>query len=461
MKKLFTSLFILLNLFCFGQEENIIWNYHTPNPSTDVVAVKIPIDKKLLLTVTDLASVAEFNDFVQNSTIGINGTTTKLETLLQTNYAANYTALQTNFTITDIDLRKLLPQLNVGDKLQFVLKEKATTKTYDSKIDAQVETSNDNSQDSFEQWIDSQSVRIGGNDISLSQIYNNQNRYDVNENRVYLLVDEGGNLIGNNPVNIDQDDIIYVIMIVDKAALETCNVDFIGTYGPVDLQMRSFEALGPKFTANSGSSVKNLRLKVFQRGPFTSENVVVKIKKSGNLVGTYTLKVNKLFHLGFGVGVNISDLTDPDYEISALNGTSNTITKINDSKRTMISFNVVWYWSSTIKYLQRGSSITRGRDILKEPTFIERINPTFGISFDGKLRDNAFAGLNFEFARGGSVNLGYHWGKVTRLNLENFELGVTEFSGTAVPTTEVWDGRFFIGIMLDTRIINTLFNVRP
>ena len=126
----------------------------------------------------------------------------------------------------------------------------------------------------------------------------------------------------------------------------------------------------------------------------------------------------------------------------------------------MVTFNVIWYWKNTFKYIRTGSDLTRGRDIMKEPDFLTRINPTFGVSLDGKLTENFFIGGTFEFARGGSIIAGWHYGKVRQMADSDFVLGEDLFTGTEdeIRLTDKWKWGYFFGITLDTRIFNKVFS---
>jgi hypothetical protein len=311
----------------------------------------------------------------------------------------------------------------------------------------------------------SKEIKLGKSTTTLGDILDNDSRYDKEGNRAYIVVDQNGELIDNYPVNIDQDDIIYVIIVGKKDKIQAYSADFVGTYNPVDLQMRSFVPLDSSINKSNTLTKFNpddYDVVVKYRGPFTSANVIVKVKNNvgtGNVLATYTLNVNTLFHLGFGVAFNRTSLENPNYVLSPLSSSANTISKENGGQRNLLSVNVIWYWSSTVKYLLRGSNITRGRDVLKEANFIERINPTVGFALTGSVTDNVFAGVTFEFARGGSLVGGYHFGKVKRLLDPNFKPGETTFSGAAgdIQTTMVSKRDVFFGIILDTRILNAIF----
>lgn len=423
--------------------------------------------ESVTLTITNLSEVKEFDDFVQNTKIQSADTSEQtLESALKKHFGDDYEAVRDKLTITDFPIDDIIDSpLKPGQKLLMSLKRKSggneglNIKVVEKEVEILV--SSGDLPEEMVQWLDNAKINLGKEgDKPLSNFYNMENRYDSENDRAFVFVDPSGNLIGNMPVNIDQDDFIYIIIYGLKEDVENCTVDFIGTYAPNDLQWKTFDAINVQFDANALFKADKYMAKVFMRGPFTSQTVTVKIKNGKKVLASYGLRVNKLFHLAFGVGVNITNLEDPEYELQAINTTTNTIMEKNAGKRTIFSINTIWFWRSTYRYLIKGSNITRGRDVLKEPSFWERINPSFGFSLDSDFAENLFFAANFEFARGGTINIGYHWGKVNRLNIEDFKIGETVFTGTAIPQTQVWDGAFFIGIMLDTRIFNQLFAAR-
>lgn len=471
MKKfllLLLNVFLLFPSFLMSQAIPITWKYQGGN-TAEAVPDTISNTSTLSLSVGDLKDNAGFDDFVKNSTIGKKGgSANSIENFLKSNSAtlANFRSTHT------IDIRTLntaiIDNLQDGDVIELILKEKSEKNSFDIHMaipQPPDETiTSEAIDDELANWIDTsgKTVKLGEDEIDLSSIYNNEERYDKEANRAYLIVDENGNLYGNNPVNIDADDKIYVIMIGKFGEISKRKVDFIGSYAPVELQIRSF-APPTLVTANAFKIKGNeeIDVKVFSSSPFTSQNVTIKIKnKNGtSVLSTYSLRVNKLFHLGFGVSFNRTALADPNFVTSPLSGTTNTIVKTNDGYRNLISFNAIWYWSSTIRYLIEGSNITRGRDVLKEPNFLERINPTFGVSLNGTIADNMFAGFTFEFARGGSLVGGYHFGKVKELAIPNFKLNETVYTGSneEIPTSSVSKQKLFFGLIIDTRIFNALF----
>ncbi|WP_034242418.1 hypothetical protein [Aquimarina atlantica] len=299
-------------------------------------------------------------------------------------------------------------------------------------------------------------------------------RYFRDQDRAYVVVDDKGKLIGNVPVNLDQDDVVYIYAIVDRNFVESYDIEVIGAqYAPLDLQIRSYESPAQIGVANAqGLSMADWTIIRFERGPYTSNNVTFNINKTESVDGvaqklnlsTYSLNINKVYHVAIGASFISTNLGKPDFDVFPLNDSENTINVVNSEDRTMATFNVIFYWKPTIDFIAkklRGKDhITRGRDVLKEATWLERLNPTFGVSLNNEWRENFFTGLTFEFARGGSLIAGWHYGKVQELVDDDFVLGETIFTGVKedIKLTDVWDSGFFFGITLDTRIFNKILS---
>jgi hypothetical protein len=289
--------------------------------------------------------------------------------------------------------------------------------------------------------------------------------YDVKKDRIDLYFNENGKLMNNLPVNVDQNDKFYMHILCEENEEQNYRVNTIeGEYAPVDLTIRPYEKItSGDATGSSKLKVKKYTSKILEAGPYTSEHFKFQIAydsiSSTSNGPSYSLKINKLYHVGIGMSLISTNLTNPNFE-TYYNGTDSTIIDISPGSRTMITFNVIWYWS-ILHQNYKGNIITSGRDVLKdEPTFsFKRLYPTIGVSFDNKLRENFFGGFVYEFARGGSFIVGVHYGKVNKLADESFKLGVTKFIGTDsdIRTKQFYSTDFFFGVTLDTRIFNILF----
>lgn len=319
-------------------------------------------------------------------------------------------------------------------------------------------------------------VKIGSNtkafsffEKNISQ-FSNFYRYDRKANRAYFFFDQNGALIGPAPVNIDADDYIEIFIAVPETELINYSVEVVGDYSPSDLLIRPHEAIATGAAHGTGAEDEKYTYVHQIFGPFTSDRATIKIYGKDDdgedtMLNQMDTKINKLYNVGIGASFISTQLANPDYEVFPINGTTNnTIRAINDGNRTMVTFNVIYYWKPTIDWITgklKGSShITRGRDILKEPDFWERLNPIFGVALSNKWDENFFIGGNFEFARGGSISAGWHYGKVQSLADENFKLGEDVFTGTQedIKLTNSWQWSTFVGITVDTRIFNALFS---
>ncbi|PWV55595.1 hypothetical protein [Chitinophaga sp. S165] len=317
---------------------------------------------------------------------------------------------------------------------------------------------NDNNAETFSSWRKYLQSNRGG----YLDIIKGRQRYFTYKNIAYICLDPLGNIIGKKPVNIDQDDDIIILMVVPNTeAFDTYSInDNDAEYAPSDLMIRPTEAI-PDENIHSGEEREELpyTVKVFNKGPYTSSDVTFTAMQENAMLNNITVHVNPLYHLGLGVSYVSSSLENPDFQLVPLTSTTNTIKAANTGRQTILTINAIWYWWSTIRYIG-GSSITRGRDVLKEPDFLTRFNPTFGVGLSRSIENNFFAGINFEFARGGSITAGWHYGKVSRLLDKDFKLGETEFTGTQadIKTDNVWKWGGFFGVTLDTRIFNRLFS---
>ena len=179
------------------------------------------------------------------------------------------------------------------------------------------------------------------------------NPYDNKNNRIDLYFNENGKLLSHLPVNVDQNDIFYMHIVCEKGDEDKYSVNITeGEFAPTDLAIRPFTKLTDASASSTGIAAeqapKVYTSIVLQAGPFTTDNFKFQIsydssgiEKNGLL---YSLKVNKLFHVGIGVSIVSSGLEAPDYK-TLITGTDTTLQALNGGRRTLFTFNVIWYWS--------------------------------------------------------------------------------------------------------------------
>jgi len=120
----------------------------------------------------------------------------------------------------------------------------------------------------------------------------------------------------------------------------------------------------------------------------------------------------------------------------------------------IVAFEKLFKWKKVQDYK------LEGRNFVDDHKIYERIYPTAGISLNERLLDDVFLGGKWEFIRGGSIFVGYHWGKVNVLNVEDdFEFEKTPMSQASfnLKTNTKRRGDVCFGFNLDVRIVTNLF----
>ncbi len=304
--------------------------------------------------------------------------------------------------------------------------------------------------------------------LKLSIAFNNP--YNHKKDRVSLFFDERGKLLNSLPVNVDANDYFYMYVVCPVKEENNYRINTLeGDFSPVDLSIRPFTKpiTLAQATSENDKDFEPVTYTVteLRAGPFTSEHFKFQIafdSTNGKVFNgpAYSMKINKLHHVGVGVSIIRSTLGSPDFRVAPLTAGGNTIEQYNEGDRTMLTFNVMWYWS-VLHQKPKGNVVTSGRDILKDdPTFsLKRVFPTIGVTIDNKFSENFFAGFVYEFARGGSIIAGMHYGRVKQLADQNFVLGQDTFLGgdADIRTNKVYKPALFLGVNIDTRIFNTLF----
>jgi hypothetical protein len=191
-------------------------------------------------------------------------------------------------------------------------------------------------------------------------------------------------------------------------------------------------------------------------GPFTDE-ATFRITEDGNPIPILDRKINiaKLYHVSISTGFLGTTLRNPTgvQKVLMTDGAPGDSTLVADDPtgRGIVSVTAVFY--------------PKGRSFLLPPRggifSPERLGIIVGAQLSDKLQENFLAGLTFDFARGGSLSFGAHYGRrnyVTRY--DKFDFGKERFTGDLVVKKE-WALGFFMGVTIDTRVALRLFNLTP
>lgn len=186
------------------------------------------------------------------------------------------------------------------------------------------------------------------------------------------------------------------------------------------------------------------------------------------LVASKVIKIKRIYHGSIDVGVLKTNLENPTFSLtpSDVDATQMVVKKTNNGSRVLASAMFTFYVSPVVllEKLFNPSKVQNykieGRSFVDDHKIYERIYPTVGIGLSNRLLDNVFVGGKWEFVRGGSLFMGYHWGKVNVLNVDqdfDFEKTFITKESFDLKTDYKFKGDFCIGLNLDIRIITNLF----
>lgn len=194
-------------------------------------------------------------------------------------------------------------------------------------------------------------------------------------------------------------------------------------------------------------------------------------KISKETLGTYTIKMAKVYHGSFDIGLLNTKLISPTYNLIETSPTSKVVKKTESSNRGIVTLMASFYVSPVILFEKLiGRDIPQyklsGRSFLDDHRFYERIYPTIGVGINEKVFNNLLFGFNWEFARGGAFFIGRHYGKVNTFTIDLGNGTSMEFGKTAITQAQfdlasnvAWKTNWAFGLKLDAMIFKTLFGL--
>lgn len=214
------------------------------------------------------------------------------------------------------------------------------------------------------------------------------------------------------------------------------------------------------------TSTTNIQFEVIRTG-LKSESVQ-KLEFETQTLKSYTIKMSKVYHGTFDIGLINSTLENPTFELvtSPSNPAQRLVKKNEGSNRGVVTAMATFYTSPIILLEDLFGArdipnyMLSGRNFLEDHKIYERIYPAIGVGFTDRTLNNLFFGFNWEFARGGSLFLGWHYGKVNIYNAPaNFEFEQTPVSNDEfnLRKNTAWKTDFAIGLNVDIMIIRNLF----
>jgi hypothetical protein len=226
----------------------------------------------------------------------------------------------------------------------------------------------------------------------------------------------------------------------------------------INLRFTSRELLFSTSTNNIGFTISRLKVESFETYQTTSTSL-----------GTYTIKMAPVYAGSFDIGLIRTSLADPDFALvnSATNPSQKVVQQSDAGNRGIVTVMATLYVSpfTVLRSLFNDGNVPwyklTGRSFLDySGNILDRVYPSFGVGFTDRTFENLLFGANIEVARGGSIFIGYHYGKV---NVFDAPAGFT-FGQTVMNQDEFnlrqgtkWKGAFAIGANVDLRIITNLF----
>ncbi len=268
-------------------------------------------------------------------------------------------------------------------------------------------------------------------------------------NIVHIFIDHYGQYYGYGAPTTATEKYTYQVHLITATCLTAKYqylFDYTGNYNP------TFNIEKGTVTAQAGDGEIEFRVIDFAViGPFT-EKVMIDVKKAPKTSPTdkqtilhVEIPIAKLYHVSITTGLLGSFLRNPQNIERKLmpNSTDYTLYSDDPTTRGMLTVMAVYY--------------PKGRSFLYPPTGgifdPSRMGVVVGTQLGEKAKENFFLGLSNDFARGGAITYGIHYGRRTFLpDKRDFEYGKTVYDLPEVISKQEWNASFFIGASIDTRV---------
>ena len=274
-------------------------------------------------------------------------------------------------------------------------------------------------------------------------------------NTILLLVDAQGNyLVKGPPTSAFRQNTYQVVLFKRKE-----DPMIYQLIPPVSFLSDQFNIYGDtvKISKQSAAGETGIEFIEFAEiGPYEEAfNIQVKktnpldVTKTSNIIDT-RVSVAKLYHVSIQGALLSTSLRDPQNIMKSVMENGDTTLTADDPKgRGLFAVMAVWYpWGRSFVFPPRGGLFSK-----------ERFGVVVGVRADKDQFKNFLGGLQFDFARGGSISLGVHYGRHTVVTgKKRFDFGKDVFTGNITEKVrQDWDLGAYIGVNIDIRVLNFLF----
>lgn len=284
--------------------------------------------------------------------------------------------------------------------------------------------------------------------------YNNELGIYLEKNVVHIFLDQNGNFIEAGLPTTSTEKYIYQFhLFQEQETLDEISfrLSYEGKFTPTFNIERGGELISD--AGQSGKLKKNepimIELPFEKIGPFT-DNFKVKIEridKEGNtekVLIDRTIQVAKLFHVSISTGLISTTLRNPqNIQTFALPNGDSTLVADDPSLRGVVTLFATFYPKG------RSFLLTPSGNLFDPSRFAIQV----GAQLNNNLAENFFLGLSHDFARGGSISYGTHFGRRNYVaGKPDFKFGSEKFDLNELVIKKDWNIGFYFGVVIDVRV---------
>jgi hypothetical protein len=370
----------------------------------------------------------------------------------------NYNSTNRTYTLdlstmlsNDID-ESLTPfTIKIGNKaiykvdIKYVKKEEPT-KTTTTLTKTQVQLAIDNY--FSRQLLPNLKKKIGLKETKLA--------YVDNKNIIHLFIDMYGKFYGPGipTAATEKNRFQFHILLTEEQAEEySFETLYTGEYNFQILNVLDTRSSG-KPQSDKGNTLEIKPWNGAVKGPYTDlfSVEITRNKREGKeskKIVDAEIKIAKLYHVSISTGLLATTLRNPqNIETMELANGDTTLIADDPSIRGVLTIMATFY--------------PKGRSFLFPPEGgvfdISRIGIQVGTRIDKDIAENFFLGLSHDFARGGAISYGAHYGRRNYVaGNRDFNFGSDKFDLPELIIKKEWNVGFYFGVVIDTRVALELF----
>jgi hypothetical protein len=279
--------------------------------------------------------------------------------------------------------------------------------------------------------------------------YNSQRNIWMDDNNtIHIFIYEDGNLlIGGYPTTATEKDKFQVHVFVKSSNKDPYLLEYTGSFSP-SLNIQNGN------TKTSAATAPPEQLDFAVIGPFTG-NLQLTLKhqvgSTYTVVASTTITIAKTIHVSIGTGLIYTGVRNPsNIKTHTLPTGDTTLVADETGGRGMLCLFATFYPGG------------RPNLLLNSSKFMDHFGLLVGTTINAGSSNfkDILLGVQYDFAAGGSIVAGGHYGKVQKILGvgKDFEFGHSVFTGSLEEKKYMdWDLGIFIGVQVDSRVFSQLF----